>query len=228
MSTVDLRQRKSKWVWVGRIAFIPAVTALSWFTVPGAIIAICATILVAVHVRASELIEISFGPLRAKLKQEISEAERLVEKLREFAALQAKGVISANTRLGRWSDQSDWAYQSLREIEAALRELGVSEDEIRNSRMEMIKFTASDLGGAAMASSTVPSKLGREAVKEWQSIMHKGLEKTPEEIEAFLKKWNVLTPERQIRIDDMRWVLEHHDIRDRDQFMRGHEPVEWD
>jgi hypothetical protein len=213
--------------WAGRIGFVAGVTVLSWFSVAAAVIAISAVILVALQSRAAALIEVSFGPLRAKLERDITQAEKLVEKLRGFAALQAKGIITANTRLGRWQDQSDWPFQSLREIEAALRELGVPEEKINEARSEMVRFTISDLGNAAMGTSRVPMHLGQDAVNEWQEVMQKGLEKTPDEIEAYLKKWNVLSVDRQQRIDDMRWVMAHQDIRDREQFLRAHDPVEW-
>lgn len=219
---------RSTLTWAVRLGFIAAVTGLAWFSLTAAVVAICATILVAIQARASTLIEVSFGPLRAKLEREITEAERLVEKLRDFAALQAKGIISASTRLGRWTDESDdWTFQSLRETEAALRELGVSEERIREARFDFVRFAASDLGSSAMGTGIVPVKLGQDAVREWQTVMGKGLRKTPDEIEAYLTKWGSLTPERQQRIDEMRWVLTNQDIRDRDQFLLAHRPVEW-
>ena len=52
--------------WAARVAFVVGITALTWFSVPAAIMAVAATILVAVQSRASTLIELSFGPLRAK------------------------------------------------------------------------------------------------------------------------------------------------------------------
>src|SRR3546814_12663545 len=84
------------------IAFVIAVTALAWFHLPVAVIAMCASILAALYGKASTLVEVSFGPLQAKLERDVSEAEKLVAKLRELAALQAKAAIGAAVRTGRW------------------------------------------------------------------------------------------------------------------------------
>lgn len=212
---------------VFKSAFVLGVTVLSWFSVQAAVIAIVAIILVALHERAGMLIEVSFGPLRAKLEREVTEAEKLIGKLREFAALQAKAVLTASIRTGRFSDSSDWAYQSLTEMEAKLRELGVGEDALREARSEFIRFTISDLGNSAMGVGRVPMHLGQEAINDWQEISRKGLQKTPGEIEDFLRKWGELTQERQLRIEEMRWVMEHQDIRDREQYLLAQDPVEW-
>lgn len=227
MSVAESAQRRSGLKWTARVAFVFAITALSWFSLPTAVIAISATILVALQARASTLIEVSFGPLRAKLEREVTEAEKLVEKLREFAGLQAKAVISASTRVGRWGGAGEWAYDSVREMEQALRELGVSEDSLREARRDFVKFVVSDAGFSALGTNEMPRGLAPEGQTEWRAIRDKGLEKSPDEIEAFLRKWRALTPERERLIDDMRWMLEHHDIRDRDQFIRAQTPVEW-
>lgn len=46
-----------------RIGFVIAATALAWFSIPVATVAIAASILVALQAKAGTLIEISFGPL---------------------------------------------------------------------------------------------------------------------------------------------------------------------
>jgi len=175
------------------------------------------------------LIELSFGPLRAKLERDLSEAEQLVQKLRSFAALQAGTIISAATRTGRWADAADdWQYVNLRRTEEALRHMGVSEEELKAARADLVNMTVRDLGNSALGQTYVPTKLGQEAVSEWQELKRTGRQAIPDEVEAYLRKWDALTPDREIRITDMRWVLEHDDIRDREQFLRAHAPIEWD
>src|SRR3546814_11673630 len=83
------------------IAFVIAVTALAWFHLPVAVIAMCASILAALYGKASTLVEVSFGPLKAKLEREVSEAEKLVAKLRKIASLQAKAARSEARRVGK-------------------------------------------------------------------------------------------------------------------------------
>src|SRR3546814_18060514 len=85
------------------IAFVIAVTALAWFHIPVAVIAMCASILAALYGKASTLVEVSFGPLKAKLERDVSEAEKIVAKLRELAALKAKADSGASVRTDRWA-----------------------------------------------------------------------------------------------------------------------------
>ena len=112
-------------------------------------------------------------------------------------------------------------------MEAALRDLGVAESTLVDARAEFIRFTVSDLGNSAIGSPNIPMKLGEDAVREWKEIHGKRLDKSPDEIEEFLRRWGVLTPKRMMRVDDMRWLISHGDIRDREQYLRAHETVEW-
>lgn len=210
-----------------KISFVAAVTVLSWFNVSAAIIAIAATILVALQDRASTLIEVSFGPLRAKLERDVSEAEELVSKLRQFAGLQAKAIMQATVRTGRWADTSDWQLRTLRELEDALRGLGLSDNDLKTSRADFMRYTINDMGNAALGAGHLPTHLGNDAQVEWHAISNKGFAKTPDDIEAYLRKWNLLTPERQQRLDDMRWMIEHQDVKDEEQYARSHERVKW-
>ena len=213
--------------WLLRISFVAAVTVLSWFSVSAAVIAIAATILVALQDRASTLIEVSFGPLRAKLERDVSEAEELVSKLRQFAGLQARAIMQATIRTGRWADTSDWQLRILRELENALRGLGLTDDDLKASRADFIRYTVNDAGSAALGGGIVPSYLGQDALAEYHAISTKGLSKTPDDIEAYLRKWEALTEERQQRIDDMRWMIEHQDVKDSEMFARAHKRVKW-
>lgn len=195
--------------------------------VTAAVIFIAAMILVALHDRAATLIEVSFGPLRAKLERDLTEAEMLSAKLRQIASLQVKAVLAAAVRTGRWADGSDWQFQTLRELKNSLRGVGVDDQELQQGRADFIRFTISDLGSSAMGAGRVPMHLGEEAIAEWHQIMAKGHEKAPEEIESYLQKHGELSADRQLRINDMRWLIKHGDIRDRDQYLRAHKPVEW-
>lgn len=209
------------------IGFVVGVTTLSYFSIPAAIIAICASVLVALHGKASTLVELSFGPLKAKLQRDLSEAEQLVGKLRSLAVLQAKATIAASVRTGRFADSSDWQFTQLGTTEAALRDLGVAEADIIGARAEFLKFVVSDLGRTAMGSDRIPLHLGKDVEADWRAVTSKGLEKTPDDVEAFLRKWGQLTPARVLRIEDMRWIIENSDLRDREQYMRSKQPVAW-
>lgn len=208
--------------------FVLAVTALSWFSMPAATVAICASVLVALQGKASTLVELSFGPLKAKLQRDVTEAEKLVAKLRSMAIIQAKATNAAIVRTGRFAENSDWRYLQLRTTEAALRALGVEEPLIADARAEFVRFVAFDLGAGAMGGpSRLPLELQQPGLSDWYAVMNKEQSMTPDDVQAFLTKWDKLSPARLERVNDMRWVLDHGDIRDREQYLRSIIALEW-
>lgn len=214
--------------WVLKIAFVVIVTALAWFNVAAAIIAICATLLAALHDKASSIIELSFGPLKAKLERELSDAEKLVSKLKRLAAIQARQAIAASARTGRFASGNDWIFVATKRTEAALREIGVSEDELKEARSDLVALTLSDLGRMVTGGSHVPTHLSKEAQEELRRLNETKRISEPAEVEAWLRKWDLLVPVRQSLIEDMRWIAEHQDIRDSAQYMRAHTPIDWE
>jgi hypothetical protein len=210
-----------------RIGFVIAATALAWFSIPVATVAIAASILVALQAKAGTLIEISFGPLKAKLEREVSEAERLVQQLREFAALQAKAVIAAGVRTGRFSSESDWLYHHVKGMEAALRGMGVDEGTLKGAREEFVTYTINDAGSSALGRGHIPSKDGKMLEAEWREAMGNFPHIDPATVEAFLNKHGLMTPARAERIADMRWMAEHGDVRDAAQYQRSQQTVGW-
>ena len=210
-----------------KVGFVLAVSGLAWFNVTVAITAICATVLTALHGKAGEIIEFSFGPLKAKLKQEISEAERLVEHLRAASISQAKVIIASGLRTGRFSEQTDWQYQSLRAIESSLRQMGIVDDDLRNLRKEFVAYTIAEAGGMALGHGHIPSKNGQFLEAEWREALGKYPERDPAKIEAFLTKHDLMNAERQQRLDDMRWMAQHGDVQDAAMYLRSQMAVPW-
>lgn len=213
--------------WAIKLAFIAGATALAAFSIPVAIVALGATILTALHDKAGGLVELSFGPLKAKLERDISEAEKLVAKLRQLTMIQAKAAISTGVRSGRWSDESGWLYDQVRALELAMRDIGLNDDQLREARADFVLYTISDAGNAAMGRGRIPMHLGQGVESEWRSALEGGLDKDANKIEAFLRKWGQLTPERSNLLDDMRWMKQHGDIRDKAQYLRAIGEVPW-
>lgn len=210
-----------------KIGFVIAVTSLAWFNIPAAVVAIAASILVALYGKAGTLIEISFGPLKAKLEREVTEAEQLVSQLREFAALQAKAVMAAGVRAGRFSSESDWLYHHFKEMESALRRMGVSEETLKSTRKEFVIYTINDAGAMALGQGHIPSKDGKMLEAEWREAMGQFPDRNPDKIEAFLTGHGFMNEARAARLADMRWMAENGDVRDADQYLRSQRPVPW-
>ena len=211
-----------------KITFVVAVTILAWFNISASVAAIVASIMVALHGKAETLIEISFGPLKAKLQREVTQAETLVKQLREFAALQAKAVMAAGVRTGRWASDSDWLFHAYKEMESALRMMHVSEDTLTGVRKEFVTYTVNDAGAAALAGGQIPSKDGTMLEKEWREAMGKFPDRSPDRIEAFLTNHGFMNSARAELIADMRWMAEHGDVRDADQYRRSQQSVPWE
>jgi hypothetical protein len=210
-----------------RSTFVLGVTALAWFSIPAATVAIVASILVALQAKAGTLIEISFGPLKAKLEREVSEAERLVKQLREFASLQAKAIVSAGVRTGRWVSDDDWLYQNIRSLEASLREMGVGEEALKSFRGEFVLYAINDAGAMALGNGQIAVKNGKMLEQEWREALGEFPNRSANTIEAFLNRHELMNEDRAARIADMRWMADHGDVKDLDQYRRTQRPVPW-
>ncbi|WP_257543654.1 hypothetical protein [Sphingopyxis sp. DBS4] len=210
-----------------QICFVLGVTALAWFHLAASVMAVCAVVLVALSGKFESLIEVSFGPLKAKLERNISESEHLLQSLKALAVTQARATNAASVNTGRWASGDDWVYQSVMRVENGLRELGITDDEIADAKIDFVSLTIRDAASAAMGGGYVPSRLGQEAITEWQQVM-RDCRSDPDAIEAYLSKWGELSPDRKIRIDDMRWMMTHRSVQDSAQYMRAHDPIKWD
>lgn len=211
-----------------RAAFVLAAIGLAWFSLPVAIIAIVAVALVIIQSKANSLIEFSFGPLKAKLERELSDAEKVVEKLKHLAVLQAKAAMMAAMRTGRWAGGDDvWQFEHAKQLEQALREIGSSEDALREVRADLVWFAVFDAGHSATGGNLVPSHLDEQARKEWSEARDKTQFRNPDVVTEWLSKWGQMTPERQTLIDDMRWMESNQDVKDIEQFRRTKRTIEW-
>jgi len=213
-------------LWIFRLIFIGTVTGLAWFHLAASIMFVCAVVLIAIGGKLESLVEFSFGPLRAKIERNLSQSEELLAGLKNLAAVQARSLNAASVHTGRFASQNDWIFQSVKRNEVALKAIGLGEDELREARSDFVRLTIRDAGLAAIGGGYVPRKLGNEAVSEWQSLSRDGVA-DPDQVEAYLRRWNSLTPERQAKIDDMRWMIEHQDVRDAEQYMRAHTEAKW-
>jgi len=212
---------------LAKLAFIVAVTALAWFNVAAAILAVAATILVVIFDKAKDVVEISFGLLKAKIQRDISEAERLVGQLRDFSALQTKAILSAAVRSGRWGDESDWLFHHVKALEASLAEMGAPADQVAAARQEFVNFTIADAGSSAMGGGHVAEKAGVLLEKEWRAALGRFPDRDPNAIEVFLDTHGLMSPERRQLLDDMHWMKAHGDVRDAEMYLRAQTPIPW-
>lgn len=216
----------SAWKRTLQVGFVIAITTLAWFNLSASIMAVCAVVLAAFYSRLDTLVEFSFGPLKAKIERNLTESEILISRLKKFTAIQARAANSASVHTGRFASEDDWIFQSVKRVEAGLRELEIPEDEISEARSEFVRLTIRDAASAATGGSYVPG-LGGDSEREWRELQDAKVI-DPDAISAFLIRWNQLTPERVQRIEDIRWMMANNDVRDVEQYMRAHTSVPWE
>lgn len=199
--------------------FVGAATLLAWFNLAAAGVFIVAVVLVAMSSRASEFGEFAVGPLKAKLKERITEASELVETLKRLSVLQAQASVAASARMGRFLDQDAWPYEMMVSFLKELDQLDLTEADRVSVQSELVRFTKVDILFAILG-SYAPSQLG-EGWREWERLRDDPYNWDPDRVEAFLRQHDLLSPEREMLLADYKWIAKEGRIRDREQFLRS-------
>jgi hypothetical protein len=203
------------------LLFVAAATSLAFFSVPAAIIAICSVILVVLHPRLASVIEFSFGPLKATLERNISQSELLIAELKDMAVAQARVAAAAAAHTGRFAQANDWIFVATKDLESRLVKMGVPDEEIVAVRKDLVRFTLVDLGARAIgANSNMSWPSDPMAAAERRQILDDD-RTDADAIEAYLTKYELLTPARAQLIEDIRWIKANQDVRDRAQYLRA-------
>lgn len=204
----------SRNAWLG-LGFVAVAVLLAFFSVAAATVFVCATILVVIYPRIDTVIEFSFGPLTAKLERTITKSELILDSLQKLSVVQAKLGLNSAIRVGRLHHGAEWIFPLMKGIDALLSEIGVDTTIRSEVRKDIVDYTIHDLALAALGGNSWSHRgVHPDAIKEWSALRAKPGFLTAEDVDAFLTKWNLMTPERQIMIDDMRAIRESGDIRD--------------
>jgi len=216
-----------KWViWFARVAFILCVSAIGYVSVTVAILIIVTVLLTFLQSKADSLIELSFGPLKAKLEKTVSESEKLITGLRKLSLAQSKALVSAAAHTGRFATDDAWIFHAAKDIEAGLKAIGATEIELAQSRSDLVRLTLRDLGACATNGGQVPIQLGEQAVSEWQKFRGTPDLLNPQFIETWLQKYNALGQEQRVVLEAMRYLINFGDIRNEEQFLLSKQNTE--
>jgi hypothetical protein len=179
-------------------------------------------------VRLGDIAELSLGPVKAKMRETIAEANATIDQLHKIAANSAKvtltdlmggnfiGAVALEKRL----DLHDQLIDSLKEI-------GVSDvlvadaDEMWKRGIGLIYHRKiGEILSREEASKAESSKARDKVYKEFQSLMNfkKWQAPSPEEIEGFLTLKGCLTAEMREWTDDYRHFRKTGEIRRREMF----------
>ena len=165
--------------------------------------------------------ELSLGPLKARLRASIDEANATLQQLRAVALSLAEAsltdLMAGNFAIGMSLHQR-LATRDV--IVNSLLDLGLTESEVEKASANWDKGIGLTYGRAIRAS--LPKTL-EPAIRsaydaltkfdEWQAA-------TPDELETFVNKHKLNTAETAVWIDDYRHFLRTKEIRRRDEFAR--------
>lgn len=219
--------------WIGAILTLLAPTAivLTIGNSQAAWIAAVSCLLFTLLMRAEDLAELSLGPLRAKMREQVREAAVTVAELKAVAASTAAAnltTLMSGNFMGGASLRS--RLDSFDRIVAALREVGFSEGELREITSEWRKgmgliyhraIRGAVLGRANARDHAIPGtpeqRQVADAFQELCAFDHWEVP-SPEDMRRFLADRGINDPAVDAWISDYRHYLETDEIRRRDLF----------
>lgn len=197
---------------LGLIAIFMA-TKLSFFGITQPIIFLTACFMVFLMFNFKSISRVRYGDLEADLYHTIEEANVTLEQLRELAASLAQptlGLIALQGHFGVFP--FSYRFEVAERIRDILYSIAIPEGKI-NEISELFIGTIRNIIAVAITKglNQIPRneidavRLGEGATR--------GRMGTPEDYEMLLKKYDLLTPDRQELIEDLRFFIENHSLR---------------
>jgi hypothetical protein len=181
-------------VWTGVVAIAPIVAAAVVDLAFGSFVLV--TLLAATLVfRLSDVLELSFGPLRARMRETLQETDEALERVRSLAQLSATGILNAVISTGRFGGGNDtWKVDLRDRIRSELAKLGVSDDEVRKSEALWNDLVAFDFVGIILGGSQAPSKT--EVWPQWKTLRARRPASPPSTLRDFLNEHGWMDEDR--------------------------------
>ncbi len=175
--------------------------------------------------RFESFVEVTFGPLKAKMKQTIAEANATLDQLKEIAAMSASAMLTDAMGSNFWDGMTVSRMLSIYDsIIRSLRKIEVSETQMQEVTKEWNKGVAllyqRGLHEKALlelpqdkAQNFISQWTARNDIPEWQAI-------TPNQIEALFAEFQV-TPSEGMKtaLGHYRHFLQTGEIRNREEFV---------
>lgn len=226
---------KAALFWAG-IAFTllaPVVIGVYFQDSSSAWIAVTCGVFVTLMAKFDDLVEFSLGPLRARMRETISEANATIDQLRKLAVTSARATLT-DLMAGNFMDGT-----SLRtrldlhdQFIDTLRRIGVPDLEIKESDemwrkgigiiyhravRKLLKEQLSQLQAESDAGKAL-----RQTLDDFQDLLdfESWTAPSPERIENFLKDRNANNKENAEMVSDYRHFLTTGEIRRRDVFVK--------
>lgn len=196
------------------------------------VVALCGAF-VTLLVKLDDLVELSLGPVKAKMRETVIEAHATVDQLRTVAAVTAKAsltdLMSSNFMSGTTLKTRLDLHDS---VIAALKSIGASDSAVRDADEMWRRGIGVTYHRAILkriqqqttrrTDNDPVSDEKRRAPNEFQELLdfENWLAPTPNVIRAFLTSKDLMTPEISLWIDDYEHFIGTGEIRRRDQFVR--------
>lgn len=145
-------------------------------------------------------------------RRKIQKVEVALADVQALTASLARAVIVAAEGGPRWGGIPDrLKSEVIADVISVLETIRLPEEMKRKTLADLHRYVAFDymhyiLGGNRNIDTNSP-----ECRKEWQALRGGGIDRIacPDELEQFLQKWNLLSPERSELIEDYRHYLKH-------------------
>jgi hypothetical protein len=176
--------------------------------------------------RFESFVEFAFGPLKAKMRQTIAEANATLDQLREIAVMSASAALTDIMAGGFSGSMSQARRLDVHDdIVASLQRIGVSEDTMRRVKKEWdkgIEFIYSR-GIGEMVFSELEQPQRAEVARAWSELgdFSEWRAPTPQQIEKLCERFShKLSAQVAAALDDYRHFLRTGEIREREKFVR--------
>lgn len=171
--------------------------------------------------------EFSLGPggFRTTTRQ-LNEVRVALSDLQQLSAVMVRAILATAESAGRAGGVPEHKKDELTEgLVAVLKRIQLPKDLLDQIFTDVRDFIVFDYAHYILGGVIIPNRQDPQVQADWREVRGKGLMKiaTPDEIEAFLKKYGMLHEERRELLEDYRYFLKHQTHRRPDVWARREE-----
>lgn len=177
--------------------------------------------------------ELSLGPLRARMKEQIREADATIKQLREISAVSSEATLTNLMAGNFWGGMPFAKRLELHDkIVDSLKQIGASDAQIKRAESDWKKGVSiiyhnkiQEVVEQRKKPSQINSDAPEEAKKAGNEIkelldFNNWAAPTPQQIKSTLRKYNINSPEAEAWIEDYEYFLKTGEIRNKEQFIK--------
>jgi len=149
--------------------------------------------------------------IEAKTRDVLKRAEHTLNELQSLARIVSETTLSLVKRHGRWGGYEDEEAERIKSaVLSVLADLKLSEAQQEEVLRDWHRFTEIDYAFYILGHSRIPEDFeDKDIHKEWKALRRLSPAATPDQLRAFLGKWQLLTPEREEQIKDYESYIKH-------------------